>query len=283
MRRINKCLAAIVILPVLFTMGACNSGAEKTEALSEEQITEETLTEDTSSEETVSEVAEETSAEEAESELEENTMAIDENATRITYVGHATVKIVANDGTVVYVDPAYYQGDYSDEADYILVTHNHEDHKPCNKVKLKEGGTTITNREALHDGIYESFDFGNIQVEAVPAGNQNHEIEYCVGYIITVDGISIYHAGDTSTLDTMSELASKQIDYAFYPIDGKFNMDAVEATAVAETVGAKVNIPIHEFDNHEVDPSVERKSDKFTPSGAMVLEYGETINITKQW
>lgn len=200
--------------------------------------------------------------------------------TTLTYCGHAGIKIVGKDGTVIYVDPSYYTGDYSDPADYVFVTHKHDDHLPYYKVTYTENGQLFMSEDMLHDGIYEKKDFGNVVVEAVPAGgNPNHDVKYCVGYLITIDGLTFYHAGDTSTLDTMSELAERNIDYAFYPIDGKYNMDAVEATAVAGIVGAKNNVPIHEFDDHQLDPSKPRKSDNFTPEGKLVLEYGETIVV----
>lgn len=202
--------------------------------------------------------------------------------TTLTYCGHAGIKIVGKDGTVVYVDPNYYGGDYSDPADYVFVTHKHDDHQPYYKVTYTENGQLLTSEDMLHDGIYETKDFGNLTVEAVPAGgNQNHDVRYCVGYLITIDGITIYHAGDTSKLDTMSELAARHIDYALYPIDGKYNMDAVEAAEVAGIVGSTYNIPIHEFDNHQLDPTAPRKSDNFNPEGKLVLEYGETIVITQ--
>lgn len=204
----------------------------------------------------------------------------DDGKTTLTYCGHAGIKIVGKDGTVVYVDPNYYTGDYSAPADYVFVTHKHDDHQPYHTVTYTENGQLLTNEDMLHDGIYEIKDFGNLTVEAVPAGgNQNHDVKYCVGYLITIDGLTIYHAGDTSKLDTMSELADRHIDYALYPIDGKYNMDAVEATEVAGIVGAKYNIPIHEFDNHQLDPAAPRKSDNFNPDGKLVLEYGETIVI----
>ena len=198
--------------------------------------------------------------------------------TTLTYIGHASVKIVAQDGSVLYIDPNYYKGDYSDDADYIIITHQHDDHQPYHTLKLKEGGTQISNLDALHDGIYETYDFGPFKVEAVPAGgNPNHEVKYCVGYLVTVDGVTIYHAGDTSKIEQMNDLKSRNIDYAMYPIDGQFNMDAVEATEVANLVGAKHNIPIHEFDKDDGT----KKSDNFTPEGRMVLEYGETIVIAE--
>ena len=193
--------------------------------------------------------------------------------TTLTYIGHASVKIVAKDGSVLYIDPNYYNGDYSDRADVILVTHQHEDHKPCAKVKLNEGGKKINNFDILVDGEYKTYEIGPFTIEAVPAGgNPNHDVKYCVGYLVSVDGFTIYHAGDTSKIEQMNALASRQIDYAMYPIDGIFNMDAVEATEVADIVGAKYNIPIHEFDTNG-----SKKSDNFTPQGRLVLEYGQTI------
>ncbi|MBO4320140.1 MAG: MBL fold metallo-hydrolase [Treponema sp.] len=200
------------------------------------------------------------------------------NETTLTYIGHASVKIVASDGTVLYIDPAYTPWDYAnDPADYILVTHGHDDHKASRSLKLKDGGQKIDNIQALHDGIYETFNLGPFKVEAVAAGNQNHDVRYCVGYLVTVDGITIYHAGDTSKIEQMNDLSSRHIDYAMYPIDGMYNMDAVEATEVAELVGACCNIPIHEYDQEG-----SKKSDKFTPKGRMVLEYGQTIKIKPQ-
>ena len=201
------------------------------------------------------------------------------NKTTLTYIGHASVKIVASDGSVLYIDPAYYKWDYKNQpADYILVTHSHEDHKPVAALSLKEGGQLIDNKKALKKGVYETFDLGPFKVEAVAAGgNPNHDVRYCVGYLVTVDGITIYHAGDTSMIEQMKDLSSRHIDYAMYPIDGIFNMDAVEATEVAELVGARCNIPIHEYDQ---DGS--KKSDNFTPKGRMVLEYGQTIKIKAQ-
>ena len=193
--------------------------------------------------------------------------------TTLTFIGHASVKIVAKDGSVLYIDPNYYAGDYSSPADAIIITHRHEDHLPYYSVKLKEGGKQIDNRDALVDGNYKTFNFGPFTVEAVAAGgNPNHDVKYCVGYLVSVDGFTIYHAGDTSMIEQMKALKTRNIDYAMYPIDGVFNMDAVEATEVANLVGAKFNIPIHENDRNGT-----KKSDKFTPQGRLILEYGQTI------
>ena len=126
-------------------------------------------------------------------------------------------------------------------------------------------------------GEYKKYEIGPFKIEAVAAGgNPNHDVRYCVGYLVSVDGFTIYHAGDTSKIEQMKDLSSRNIDYAMYPIDGIFNMDAVEATEVAKLVGAKNNIPIHEFDSEG-----SKKSDNFKPEGRLVLEYGQTIELTK--
>ena len=196
--------------------------------------------------------------------------------TTLTYIGHASVKIKAKDGSILYIDPNYYAGDYSDEADYVFVTHGHDDHKPHEDVVIKDTGKLITYKEALHDGVYETFDCGSFKVEAVAAGgNSNHSIKECVGYIVTVDGVTVYHAGDTSMIDQMAELTERQLDYALLPIDGIYNMNARKATEVADLIGAKHSIPIHEMDDY----GRPKKSEKFTPESKLVLEYGETIVI----
>lgn len=193
--------------------------------------------------------------------------------TTLTYIGHAAVKITSKGGTVLYIDP-WFAGDYSDAADYIFVTHGHLDHMPCPDVVLKDSGKMYTWNEMLHDGVYETVALGDITVQAVPAANKNHDIKASVGYIVSVDGYKIYHAGDTSKLESMRELSALGIDYAMFPIDGVYNMDAAEATEVAQMVGAKHNIPIHEND----DPaSGKKKSDDFVPENKLVLAYGETI------
>jgi len=205
----------------------------------------------------------------------------DTSQTTLTYIGHASVKIVAKDGSVLLIDPNYDEWKWKEEdPDVVLVTHSHSDHAPNFNLQMSDECQLITYKEALHQGEYESYDVEPFHIEAVPAGgNPNHDIKYCVGYLVTVDGITVYHAGDTSMIDQMADLKDKHIDYAMYPIDGVYNMDAIEATEVANLVGAVNNIPIHELDDHQYDDTVARKSEDFTPDRKLVIEYGETIVI----
>lgn len=196
---------------------------------------------------------------------------------KLTFIGHAAIQLTTSDGRTILIDPSISTYEYPDAVDFILVTHSHEDHKPYYAIKLKENGTKITYNEALVDGEYKRFEYDGIVIEAVPmGGNDGHPLGYGTGFIVTIDGISIYHAGDSSNVPELQALAEKEIDYALYPIDGQFNMDAVEATELANIIGATHNIPIHMSNAPGEDKSVN-----FTPEGRLVLQETETITLEK--
>lgn len=196
----------------------------------------------------------------------------------LTYLGHASTKITTSKGTIIYIDPYYYEGDYSSSADIILITHDHSDHNKDSLCTKSEDCQLITAKTALVDDVYQTFTIEDVKIEAVPAGgNNNHLIGSGVGYILTFDDLTLYQAGDTSYIEEMDSLADRNLDYALFPIDGKYNMDAIEATRVAGIVGAKNSIPIHEFDSNG-----SHKADDFTPENALKLDYGETTPLSSR-
>lgn len=191
----------------------------------------------------------------------------------LTLIGHASVKIKTAEGVVIYIDP-YYAGDYSEEADIILVSHEHSDHNKVNLCKQKPGGVVLRPSDTINkkDGTYNTFDIAGVTIQPVPAANKNHKIDSSTGFVLTFDGLKVYHAGDTSKLDQMADLLAMKIDYALFPIDGKYNMDAAEAMVCTALVGAKHNTPMHYFD---ADPA------KFTPENVLLIPYGETVELEK--
>lgn len=162
----------------------------------------------------------------------------------LLYQGHASFRLVTNNGKVIYIDPFAGEG-YDKKADLILVTHQHPDHNKIDLPTKKDNCIIWQNFDALIDGEYKTMSFDNVSVEAVQAYNENHSIEECVGYIVTIDGVSMYFAGDTSMTKQMSSFAERKLDYAFLPMDGKFNMDVEEAIKCAEVIKAKHTVPIH--------------------------------------
>ena len=194
---------------------------------------------------------------------------------RLLYMGHASIRIVTADEKAIYIDP--YVGDYSLPADLILVTHGHGDHNAVDKVeKRNKDCRLITWKEALADGRHQCFDLGYVKVEAVEAGNNpNHHLDDCVGYLLSFpDDISVYISGDTSKTEQMASLSEKDIDYAFYCCDGKFNMDMKEAEECSFLVKAKHSIPYHMVFGKFFDEEIAKSFKGYNP---MVVEEGEEI------
>jgi len=197
---------------------------------------------------------------------------------RLLYQGHGSLRIVTNEGKVIYIDPYAGEG-YDLPADLILVTHGHQDHTALKLIKNRnEDCQVITWKEALVKGEYKTFDLGYAVVEAVQAGNnKNHNIKNCVGWLITLsDGISIYATGDTSTTDQMAELAERRINYAFFVCDGKYNMDMDEAIACAKLVNAQHSTPYHMAPGKLFDA---KRAELFDVPNRLIIPAGEEISL----
>ncbi|MCL1983135.1 MAG: MBL fold metallo-hydrolase [Clostridiales bacterium] len=208
---------------------------------------------------------------------DENMETGDENMTKMLYQGHASFRLTSKDGTVVYVDP--YAGDgYDIPADIILVTHQHQDHNQIKLVTQNPGCVTITEAQALEGGKHNTFSVKGIGIEAVLAQNKNHDPKSCVGYIIDIDGIKVYAAGDTSKTSQMASFADKGLGYALLPCDGIYNMDVKEAAECAEIIGAKHNIPIHMKPGELFDMKV---AESFDAPNRLIVEAGEEIVLVQ--
>ncbi|WP_238881614.1 MBL fold metallo-hydrolase [Clostridium sp. YIM B02551] len=196
--------------------------------------------------------------------------------TKLLYQGHGSFRIESNDGKIIYVDPFAGEG-YDVPADIILVTHEHGDHNKIDLVTLKNSCEIRRAENMLVNGQYKSEQIDNVNIQAVPAYNKNHNINECVGYVIKVDELKIYAAGDTSETEYMSTNLSKEaIDYTLLPMDGYYNMDVNEAQKCAEIIGSKHNIPIHMKPGELFDINI---AEKFKPSGALIVKPGEEIEL----
>ena len=193
---------------------------------------------------------------------------------KLLYQGHASVRLTADDGRVIYIDPYKGHG-YNVPADIILVTHNHRDHNQIDRCIQKSDCTVITNDETLKNGRHESFNIGGITIHATDAYNSNHDPKQCVGYVLTVDHVKLYFAGDTSKTKQMERFADLEIDYAFFPGDGHFNMDLNEVAECAQLVKAKHNIIYHLMPSD----SVREKAKEWTAPNKLIIEPGEEIKL----
>ena len=199
---------------------------------------------------------------------------------KLLYQGHGSLRIVTKEGKVIYIDPYAGEG-YDLPADLILVSHGHQDHNAVNLIKNRnEDCQVIYNTDAMVNGEYKTYDLGYATVEAVQAGNnRNHDIKVCVGWLITLsDGITVYATGDTSTTAQMVELAERNIDYAFFVCDGRYNMDMDEAIACAKLVNAKHSIPYHMAPGAVFD---QNRAELFDVPNRLIIPAGEEIDLVE--
>lgn len=194
---------------------------------------------------------------------------------RLLFQGHGSFRITTDAGLVIYVDPYAGEG-YDVPADIILVTHQHGDHNQIQKPAKKEGCIIIQNQDVLQEGVYKSFDKFGVGIQGVPAYNSNHDRRHSVGYLLTVDGLKLYVAGDTSTTEEMKNFSALSIDYALLPIDGVYNMGPEEASRCGDMIGAKHVIPIHMTPGTLFD---EQKLARFNARNKLIVKAGEEIAL----
>lgn len=202
-------------------------------------------------------------------------------APSLAYLGRSTIRLMAKDGSVAYIDP-FAPGDYSVEADLILVTHGHGDHNRIELVRRRPPCAVAGPRGATQDpeqiglALGETRRFGPFEVRAVPAENRNHPRESTFGFVVAFDGVRVYHASDTSFLPEMASLADLSIDYALFPVDGYWNMDGAEAARCAEAVKPRFALAIHSSPNGLYD---EARAASFRYANALPLRPGTAITL----
>ena len=177
----------------------------------------------------------------------------------INVLKHSSIRI--SKGKIIYIDP--FQIDIeSHDADLILCTHSHYDHfSPRDIKKVANEGTVLMVTEDcveearkigfLDENIVsvkpeESFDYKGILIETVPAYNKfkifHPRKNNWVGYILTIDEIKYYIAGDT---DKTKEACNVECDVAFLPIGGTYTMNYKEAASLCYKIKPKCAIPTH--------------------------------------
>jgi L-ascorbate 6-phosphate lactonase len=163
--------------------------------------------------------------------------------------------------------------------DRVLVTHEHLDHldpESLRAVAARSPGVAVVAPEPLREQV-EGLPFhgvapgdrldlpGGVALRVVPAVHAVHPRDgyseggdppRFVGYVLEVDGVAIYHGGDTIADDrVLAGLDGVRVDVALLPVNGRTffreredlagNLDARDAVALAAHCGASILVPIH--------------------------------------
>ena len=224
----------------------------------------------------------------------------------LTYFGHSCFSVVIG-GKDVLFDPFITPNELAKDvevnsirADYILISHGHEDHiADAAEIAKRTEAKIVSNYEIVtwfgqhglenghpmnHGGSW-SFDFGKVKyVNAVhssvlPDGTYGGNPG---GFVIDSDEGSFYYAGDTAlTYDMKLIPASHNLDFAILPIGDNFTMGVDDAVSAAEFINCNKIIGVHYDTFGFIVVDHERAKEKFTAKGneLLLLNIGDTISI----
>ena len=230
----------------------------------------------------------------------------------VRWFGHSFVELTTADGHVVLFDPWTNEDgnpgtsanlDDIEEADLVLVSHDHFDHAAsavsiCNKTGAMLGGAVQTMRKFAENGFDKNriANFGNgflmgggmdldwISVRGTPAFHPS-DSALAMGFIVKAkDGTTIYFAGDTGIFGDMALWGRLYpLDLAILPIGGIFTMDAYQASEAVRLLNPGAVVPVHYGSFPIIAQSAEEFerlcSEKIPEVDVIVIAAGERVDL----
>ncbi len=187
------------------------------------------------------------------------------NGVSIDWTGHAGFLI--KNSRVIYIDP-YQIKENSEKADLILITHSHYDHcSVADMKKIVKHGTKIIMPADCQSKITrfdvpiqmmvvepgQELDLQGIKISTLPSYNIDKHFhpkeEGWIGYVVKMNDVLVYHAGDTDIIPEMQKLTghsgSDKKFVALLPVGGRFTMTAEEAAEAAKLIKPSLAVPMH--------------------------------------
>jgi len=175
------------------------------------------------------------------------------------WLGHASFRL--DSSKTIYFDP-WKLPPGPKKADFIFITHEHFDHCSLDDIELiSTKDTVIVASEAAAKQLEsarpvckeiksllpgDNIEIAGIKVSAASSYNLNKQFHTKasrkLGFIVDIDGVKIYDAGDT---DLIPEMKKYICDIALLPVSGTYVMTANEAAEAALIIKPKVAIPMH--------------------------------------
>lgn len=198
---------------------------------------------------------------------------------KITFLGHSAFYMEGEKGKLV-IDPFLTGNPVAQikpedlKVDFVLLTHGHGDHIGDAVDIAKANNATIiapfelanycadqgANVHPMHIGGARQFPFGKVKLTIAHHGSAAPDGTYTgnpCGFLITMDGKTFYHSGDTGLFYDMKLIGEmNSIDVAVLPIGDNFTMGVDDAVKATEFLKPKMVIPMHfkTFEVIDVEP-----------------------------
>lgn len=166
---------------------------------------------------------------------------------KVKWYGHAAFYFVSEKGLRLIIDPyepggfggAIGYGPITDEAEVVLVSHDHADH---NYVKGLSGKPQIIKGKGTHR-------YKDLEIRGIPAfhdeGKGSQRGENTI-FCFTLDEIKVCHLGDLGHIPQEEQLSQMgQVDLLLIPVGGVYTIDPAQATKALEKIRPKLAIPMH--------------------------------------
>ena len=224
---------------------------------------------------------------------------------KLRYFSHSSFQITTNDGHVLLIDPFLDDNPTSPvksadlTADFIILTHAHGDHVgDAFKIAQRTDPLFICVNELanycidkgfrahnMHIGGSHLFDFGRLKFTIAHHGSMTPDNTYAgepAGVVVTIDGTSLYHTGDTGLFYDMKLIGTMTpLDYMLLPIGDNFTMDIEDAILASDFVECDKILGVHydTFGFIEIDHEMAIR--KFFDNGKdlMLLDIGQSIEL----
>ena len=168
---------------------------------------------------------------------------------------------------LIFIDPLDVVGFHDGFCDFALITHEHVGHFSVSDLQHVAGPkSVIIANSGLEASIEkwpsvdlnilrpgDSLTFDPVLIRAVAAYSTDladhenlpsHPREAGgLGFVVEMDGLNIYHAGDTGLIPEMTELGP--IDVALLPVAGGTVMNSMEAAEAVRRIDPRIVIPMH--------------------------------------
>lgn len=224
---------------------------------------------------------------------------------KLRYFSHSSFQITTAAGQVVLIDPFLDDNPTcpvrSEEvgADFIVLTHGHGDHLgDAFKIAKRTDPLFICVNELanycigkgfrahnMHIGGGHDFPFGRLKFTIAHHGSMTPDNSYAgepAGVVLTIDGKTLYHTGDTGLFYDMHLIGEMTpLDYMLLPIGDNFTMGIDDAVKAVELASPGVAIPMH-YDTFPViaaDPQIFRRRLEAIGKKARVMDYGEEMTL----